>query len=134
MNMSTSKVVSLVFAAFAAGLGVANLPAAIASTGPAPDLSKRRFTVYIDEIKQNHVFYDKFTGSYSKKLTLSDGSRREITLTPMMHNGMQVVEFKDTGGHTYMSLNGTTTNGTLMVQVQDEEASMAALREQGWKF
>jgi hypothetical protein len=134
MSLSTTKVVAIAFASFVAGVGVANLPPAVASTDPAPNLSKRTFSVFIDEVKQNHVFAEKFTGSYSKTLTLSDGTKREITLTPMMHDGMQVVEFKDTGGHTYMSLDGTTTNGTLMVQIKDQEASRAKLRTQGWKF
>ncbi|GAB6197561.1 hypothetical protein [Lysobacter xanthus] len=134
MTMSTTKAAALAAVSFAAGLAIANLPAAIASAEPTPDLSKRTFSVFIDEVKQNHVFADKFSGSYSKTVILSDGSKREITLTPTVHKGMQVVELKDTGGLTYMSLSGTTTNGTLMVQVKDEEASKAALKSQGWKW
>ncbi|WP_119716788.1 hypothetical protein [Cognatilysobacter tabacisoli] len=134
MSMSTTKAVALAVVSFAAGLGIANLPTASASAEPALDLSKRKFTVFIDEVKQNHVFGDTFSGSYSKTITLSDGSRREITLTPTAHKGMQLVELKDTGGLTYMSLSGTTTNGTLMIQVKDDEASKAALKAQGWKW
>jgi hypothetical protein len=50
--------------------------------------------------------------------SMSDGSTRRIKLTPMIHNDRQVVELD--GGHiSYMGLNGTTTNGTLMVQLRE---------------
>lgn len=42
---------------------------------------------------------------------------RDIELKPMVHNGMEVVRFKDTGWMTTMGLDGTTTNGTLVVKV-----------------
>jgi hypothetical protein len=134
MSISTTKAVTFAIAAFAAGLGAANLPAAFASAQPGTDLSKRVFRVYVDEVKENHVFHEKFSGSYSKTVVLSDGSKREVTLTPMVRDGMQVVELKDNSGRTYMSLSGTTTNGKLMVQVIDDAAAMAAVRAQGWKF
>ena len=132
--MSTSKTLAVAVAAFVGGVLAANLPSALASAEPAPDLSKRSFTVFIDEVKQNFVFGDRFTGRYTKTVTLSDGTVREITLTPMVHNGMQVVEFRDTGGLTYMSLDGTTTNGTLMVHLRDDARADAALKAQGWKM
>ncbi len=78
------------------------------------------------------AFGDTFAGAYSKTVALSDGSQREITLTPMVHKGMQVVELNDTGRLTYMSLDGTTTNGTLMVHLVDEARSDASLTAQGW--
>lgn len=133
MSISTSKAIAIAAIAFVGGVVAANLPSATAAGAPQPDLSSRTFTVSIDEIKQNFVFGEEFVGSYTKSITLSDGSTREIELTPMIHNGMQVVRFKDTGGHTYMGLNGTTTNGTLMVQVREYDASLAALKEQGWQ-
>jgi ATP-dependent Clp protease adapter protein ClpS len=83
------------------------------------DASKKRFIVCIDEIQQNFVFGDQFSGRYTKSVTLSDGSTRIIELTPMIRNGRPVVECKDTGGHTYMGFNGTTINGKLMVQIRD---------------
>jgi ATP-dependent Clp protease adapter protein ClpS len=92
------------------------------------DLSKKRFIVCVDEIRQNFVFGEQFTGRYSKTVTLSDGSTRTIELTPMIRDGRPVVEFKDTGGHTYMGLNGTTTNGNLMVQIRDLDAAQAQWR------
>jgi hypothetical protein len=78
------------------------------------------------------VFGDTFAGHYTGSFTLSDGSVRNIELTPMLHNGMKVVEFKDTGGLTYMGLNGTTTNGTLMVQLIDIDTLKAELEADGW--
>jgi ATP-dependent Clp protease adapter protein ClpS len=92
------------------------------------DLARKRFIVCIDEVQQNFVFGEQFEGRYTKTLTLSDGSTRTIELTPMIHNGMPVVEFKDTGGLTYMGLNGTTTNGRLMVQLRHLDAAQPEWR------
>ncbi len=83
------------------------------------DLAKKRFIVSIDEIQQNFVFGEQFADSYTKTVTLSDGSVRTIQLTPMIRHGRPVVELKDTGGRTYMLPNGTTTNGKLMVHIRD---------------
>jgi hypothetical protein len=117
----------------AAGAVVTQLPFARASGVPVEDLSSRTFQVYVNEISQNFVFGEEFSGSYRKDVTLSDGSRRTIELTPVVHDGMQVIKFEDSGGTTYMDLNGTTTNGKLMVQVIDVEPRRAMLKEQGWK-
>jgi hypothetical protein len=56
---------------------------------------------------------------------------RDIELKPMVHYGVEVVRFKDTGGMTTMGLDGTTTNGTLMVKVLDLATLRAARRAQG---
>jgi len=133
MSLSTTKAVFIAAVAFAGGIVASNLPSAVAAGAIESDLSGRKFSVFVDEVKQNLVFGDEFAGSYTKSVTLSNGSKREIELTPMVHNGMHVVRFKDTGGITYMSINGTTTNGTLMVQVKDKDASRAALKAQGWQ-
>ncbi len=134
MNPSTFKATLLIATGFAAGLLVANLPKAVANTDDSPpDIAKKEFMVSINEIKQNFVFGETFVGSYQREVVLSDGEKRSIELTPMIHDGMQVVRFKDTGGHTYMGLNGTTTNGTLMVQLRDMAERKRQLREQGWE-
>jgi hypothetical protein len=88
--------------------------------------------VSIDEVHQNFVFAETFTGSYKRDVVLSDGSVRAIELTPMIHDGKAVVEFKDTGARTYMGLDGTTTNGRLMVQIRDVAASIESSKSQGW--
>jgi hypothetical protein len=49
----------------------------------------------------------------------------------MVHYGVEVVRFKDTGGMTTMGLDGTTTNGTLVVKVLDLATLRAARRAQG---
>jgi len=135
VKMTHGKVLSVALVAFFAGIAVANLPGASASSkSGAVNLSKRTFIVSIDEVRQNFVFSDKFEGSHSRTVTMSDGSNRTIELTPMIHKGMHVVEFKDSGGLTYMGLNGTTTNGKLMVQVRDFAEVQRQLKEQGWKF
>jgi ATP-dependent Clp protease adapter protein ClpS len=96
--------------------------------GENSDLSKRRFIVCIDEIQQNFVFGAEFEGRYSTTVTLSDGTTRTIELTPVIRDGRPVVEFKDSGGCTYMGLNGTTTNGKLMVQIRDLDAMLSESR------
>ena len=47
---------------------------------------------------------------------------------------MKAVELKDTGFLSYMGLNGTTTNGKLMVQVRDIAEIHRQLKEQGWRL
>jgi len=82
-------------------------------------MSKSEFVVFINEIAQNFVFGDRFSESYTKIVTLSDGTTRTIKLTPTVRNGRPVVELNDTGHITYMSLDGTATNGSLMVQIHE---------------
>ena len=135
MNTHRATVAVIFLMGVASGIGIAHFSSArAADEGPSTDLSTRKFRVFIDEVKQNFVFGDQFAGHYSKVVTLSDGKQRTIELTPMVHNGMQVVEFKDTGFHSYMSLSGTTTNGDLMVQVVDDAERHSELKAQGWKL
>jgi hypothetical protein len=94
----------------------------IEKTGDCPVSSNECFVVCIDEIRQNFVFGDLFSGSYTKSVTMSDGSIREITLRPIMKDGQLVVEIRDGDHRSYMGPNGTTTHGTLMIglrQVSD---------------
>jgi hypothetical protein len=129
------KGIGLLLAGFAAGLLASRLPhAAAASDSITADLSKREFLVSIDEIRQNFAFGEPFVGHYYKTVTMSDGKIRRIELTPMIHNGIQVAEFKDNRGVTYMGLNGTTTNGTLMVQLRDADTMQAEARAEGYPF
>lgn len=130
MELHFIKSAALVAMGFGTGILVANLPranaAGVATTNT--DLAHRHLVVSMDEIRKNLVFADEFQGHYSRTVRLSDGTTRAITLTPMLHNGMQVVELKDTGGRTYMGLNGTTTNGKLMIEVHDMDALRAQSR------
>ena len=128
-----------VLAGFAAGLVASNLPSAIAASNTAPqELSSKSFDVSIFEVKQQltpgKFLGTEFTGSYTQTITMSDGKQRQIVLTPMMHKGMQVVRLQDSGHTTYMGLNGTTLNGTLLVQLRDTEAAKASLKAEGWPF
>lgn len=82
-------------------------------------MKAKEFVVCIDEIRQNFVFGDCFAGSYSKTVTMSDGSTRTIKLTPMIRGDQEVVELNDSGHITYMGLNGATTNETLMVRLNE---------------
>lgn len=85
--------------------------------GSQSSMKTREFVVSIDEIRQNITFAERFTGSYVRSVTLSDGSQRTIKLTPMLKDGREVVELDDSGHISYMGLHSTTTNGNLMVQV-----------------
>jgi hypothetical protein len=132
MNLNVIKTSSLLVAGFSVGVLASHFPTASASNVPgASDLAQKQFLVSIDEVRQNFVFDDRFTGHYSKTVTLSDGTTRRIELTPMIHDGKQVVEFKDNDGHTYMGFNGTTTNGKLMVALHDIDAMNQYLKSEG---
>jgi hypothetical protein len=77
--------------------------------------SNERFAVCIDEVRQNFVFGDLFSNSYTKSVTMSDGSIREITLRPIVKDGHLVIEIRDGDHLSYMGPNGTTTHGKLMI-------------------
>ncbi len=129
------KSIALILSGVAIGMLASSLPHAFASsTAVVTDLSQKHFRVSINEVRQNFVFFNQFIGNYKKVIVLSDGTTREIELTPMVHEGKQVVEFKDTGFLSYMSLNGTTTNGKLMVHVSDDDAAQEQLKAEGWSF
>jgi len=128
----------LVAAGFIAGAAVSLTGAALAWTEHAPDPEKAaryahaKYMVSIDEVKQNFVFAEPFDDSYTHTVTMSDGTQRTIGLRPMMRDGVQVLELSDKvgtgpgkGGITYMGLDSTTTNGKLMISVDD----LAAARE-----
>jgi hypothetical protein len=127
---------ALLLIGFGAGLLVSRIPRALAESesSSASDLAHRRFMVSINEVRQNVVAGDRFSGHYTKTVTMSDGTTRCIELTPMVHNGMQVVELRDGGHHSYMGLNGTTTDGTLMVQIWDELTQRQLAKAEGWPF
>jgi hypothetical protein len=87
--------------------------------------STERFAVCIDEVRRNFVFGDLFSDGYTKSVTMSDGSVREITLRPIMKDGHLVVEIRDGDHLSYMGPNGTTTHGKLMIglsQITDPNA------------
>lgn len=134
MELNVFNGTALIVAGFGAGLIWTHFPQASAATDPTTiDLSAKHFLVSIDEVRQNFVFGDQFAGHYTKTVTLSDGSTRNIELTPMVHDGKQVVEFKDCGHRSYMGLNGTTTNGSLMVQLIEMDSARAQLKAEGWQ-
>lgn len=82
-------------------------------------MKTKEFVVFINEVTQNFVFGDSFSDSYIKTVTMSDGRARTIKLTPMVRDGRPVVELSDSGHISYMGLEGATTNGKLMVQLQE---------------
>jgi ATP-dependent Clp protease adapter protein ClpS len=89
------------------------------------DPAKKRYVVFIYEIRQEIVFAEEFSAQYSKMVTLSDGTVRTVELTPMMRDGDPVIEFKDTGHRTYIGTEsvrtGSHTNENLMVKIIDVE-------------
>jgi hypothetical protein len=133
--VTTMRTAALISVGVLTGLAFDHVPGAFAQTNQAAvDITHKIFGVSITEIKKNVVFLEEFAGTYTNTVTLSDGSTRVVELTPMIHNGMQVVELNDSGHVTYMALNGTTTNGSLMIQLRDMAEMHRQLREQGWKL
>jgi hypothetical protein len=137
MKVMQFKTLLGVLAGFAAGLVASNLPPALAAANSGPEgLSNKSFDVAIFEIKEKltpgKFLGTEFSGTYKQTITMSDGKQRQIELTPMMHKGMQVVRLQDSGHTTYMGLNGTTLNGTLLVQLRDKDAMNASLKAEGW--
>ena len=131
---SNVKMSAFLISGFLAGLAAANLPAASAAADPASTIESKQFFVSIDEVQQQVVFFKRFSGAFSHTVNMSDGTTRTITLTPMVHDGMQVLELNDTGHISYMSLNGRTTNGKLLVETRDVDEFNRQLRDQGWKL
>lgn len=89
------------------------------AAGAEEALRVKRFAVSIDEVSNKFVFAERFEGSFEKTLTMSDGSKRNVRLTPLVHTNEPRIALEDNGKRTYMGLNSTTTNGTLMVQVRE---------------
>ncbi|RZA33418.1 MAG: hypothetical protein EOP92_20995 [Lysobacteraceae bacterium] len=131
MKAMQFKTVLGVLAGFAAGLAASNLPSATAAAN-TDDLSNKTFDVALFEIKQKltpgQFLGTEFAGTYTQTVTMSDGKQRQIELTPMIHKGMQVVRLEDSGHTSYMGLNSTTLNGTLLVQLRDKDAARASLK------
>ncbi|HEX7815838.1 hypothetical protein [Dyella sp.] len=114
------RVPLLIAMGFIAGVAAVMLTSVLAQA-PAAD---SKYIVSIDEVKQRFVDGDLISGSYTRTVTLSDGSRHEITLTPTTRNGMQVVEVKDKLANgqvsqSYMWPNATQVNGALMINIKD---------------
>lgn len=127
-----------VVAGFIAGVAASNLPSALASTNasPADELAKKVFQVELYEVKQKltpgDLLAEEFSRSYTRTVTMSDGTKRTIELTPMEHRGMQVVRLSDNGNVTYSSLNGSTLDEKLLVHLTDRATSKDRLKAEGW--
>jgi ATP-dependent Clp protease adapter protein ClpS len=90
------------------------------------DLSKKRFVVRILEVHEVFVQGDEFAGGYTKTVSLSDGNTHTVELTPMVRDGLPVVEIKGVGALSYMgTVNSSKRCGRLMVQVADYDAVRA---------
>jgi len=102
-------------------------------------MKTRECVVCLDEVRQNLAWDERFIGSYTRAVTLSDGSQRTIKLTLMVNDGDEVVELDDGGQIPYMGLPSTTTNGTLMVRVHELPGMLPAAipstrRANNWRF
>ena len=131
----------LVTLGFVAGVAV-SLAGVTLATSTSTSLAAKatqylhaKYSVSLDEVKQSFVFAEPFADSYTHTVTMSDGTQRTISLRPMMHDGMQVIELRDkagtgagNGGLSYMGTNGTTTDGKLMISVKDLDAIRAQMK------
>lgn len=123
----------LVVAGFAAGVCVCATGFVFASPSiTAATPSGRSYLVSLDEIRSNLFPAKVFSGEFSHKVTLSDGSVRKITLRPVRRDGQELVELYDQSGntafHSFMGPNGTTTDGKLMISVKDVAQLQAAMQ------
>ena len=115
--------------------GVAVCAGVVLATDAQPFVtpSHRVYTVSIDEVKQNFVVADSFSGQYTHSVVMSDGSVHDITLRPVNKDGRELVELTDKSKsgslHSYMGPNGTTTDGNLMVSVKDSAAIHALMEK-----
>jgi hypothetical protein len=122
----------LVTGGFLAGSACSFVGLTFAATAPAPAIpSSHAYLVSIDEIRQNIASAEPFAGSYTRTVTMSDGSTREITLRPELLDGKEVVEVTDQSSngkidHSVIGSNGTTINDMLMIRVTDSPASKMA--------
>lgn len=99
-------------------------PTTLARAAPA---TNHHYSVSIDQIGKVFIAGHPFVGSYTTTVTLSNGSRRTIKLTPMMHEGKFVVRLSDSGmgAGTFMgpmggratAINGNPSKGMVMVQL-----------------
>jgi hypothetical protein len=94
--------------------------------------SNQPYFVSLSEIKQNFVFADSFSGSYTRSVRMSDGSTRRITLRPVTKNGVQLVELTDSSPtavtQSFMGPNGTTTDGKLVIDVKSRADLLAQMK------
>jgi hypothetical protein len=132
MELSYIKGAMLVAAGFTIGVLTWNLPYARADESRR-DPSTMHFVVSIDEVKTNFAYGKPFRDHFADTVTLSDGSTRTIELTPMFHDGAQSVELKDNGTASYSGLNSTFRNGSLVVQVRNQESARDELYAEGWR-
>ena len=117
--------VALITGAMLASVSVA---AATVATTPHDD-AIAPYIVSIDEIAQTFVANHLFTGSYATAVTMANGSKRAIKLTPLIKEGMLVVHLEvlidgrsaRPNGNSYMGPNGTTSDGKLMVRLQNPD-------------
>lgn len=129
----SSRSFLLATAAFVAGAAAATAGFVFASPGNAAiNPSGRSYTVSVDEIRSNLVPAQTFSGEFTRKVTLSDGSVREISLRPVRKNGQELVELTDTSTHgvhrSYMGPFATAVDGNLMVNVKDVAQLKAEMR------
>lgn len=126
----------LVFASLVAALAL--FPTAPVPAQAAPATS-HHYSVSIDRIGKVFVAGHPFVGSYTTTVMLSNGSRRTIKLTPMMHEGTLVARLSEGGmgpgtfmgpmGSRAMTINGNPSEGMLMVQLRTADYPPAA-----WKW
>jgi hypothetical protein len=114
----------LVTAGFVAGAAASAAGFVFASPGsPSVVPSDHAYTVFIDEIRSHLVPAQAFSGQFTRKVTMSDGSMREITLQPVRKDGHELVALTDKSAHgTYRSYMGpfaTAMDGNLMVNIKD---------------
>lgn len=132
MKLIAVKSGMLVAAGFAIGTLTWNLPHVLAAES-VRDPSTMHYVVSIDEVKTNFAYGKPFRDHFAQTVSLSDGTTHDIELTPTMYEGKQSIEYMDNDKSTYQGLNWTSREGSLVVQVRNEEYARDEMVAEGWR-
>lgn len=119
---------------FAAGIVASAAVGAFAAIRPVATFRQLsgHYTVSIDEVRQNLVFGDFFSDRYSHTVTLSDGSVHDVALRAVNKNGQLLRELTNASAgklaRSFMGPSGTTTDGKLMINVNNADELRAEMR------
>lgn len=129
--MSAGKAAALLAVGFVAGLAVPAVQKML--TQPAPDAvipAKRRYAVFIDEMKQSIVSFDHQRGDYRKTVTLSNGSAHTVELKPTCFYNQMVLEYRHNGRRvTYLPFDGGSSTGDDGLRVSSMDMGVSPLQE-----
>lgn len=97
----------------------------VLKNGTVPNPATTQFLVSVYEVTGEDVFAQGFTQHFAKTVTLADGSRRTIELSPAMHEGRPMLKLDDSGRVTWLAPDATRVDAGLMIQTRDMDPFVA---------